>query len=101
MQAKIHPTFYEDTRVHCRACGTTFTTGSTVKEIIVEVCSNCHPYYTGEQKFMDTQGRVEKFQKQQEKARKMQASVSSKKKKMKGASEKKDTKSLKELLGEL
>ncbi len=53
--------FYEDCQVTC-ACGNTFTTGSTKKEIRVELCNKCHPFYTGKQKFVDTARRVEKFQ---------------------------------------
>ncbi len=61
MKAKIHPQ-YKDVTVTC-ACGNTFTTRSTLcKDIRVEICSNCHPFYTGKQKFVDTAGRVEKFQ---------------------------------------
>jgi large subunit ribosomal protein L31 len=60
MKDKIHPTFYEDARVIC-SCGNTFTTGSTKKVLKVELCSKCHPFYTGEQKIVDTAGRVEKF----------------------------------------
>ncbi|MFO0837359.1 MAG: 50S ribosomal protein L31 [Phycisphaerae bacterium] len=61
MKAKIHPEYHE-TKVHC-ACGHEFKTRSTVKEIRVDICSNCHPFYTGKQKFVDTAGRVERFQK--------------------------------------
>lgn len=61
MKANLHPTYYSDTNVTC-ACGHTFTTGSTLKEIKVEICSHCHPFYTGEARFVDVQGRVEKFQ---------------------------------------
>ena len=57
---KIHPKWFPDARVHC-ACGNTFTTGSTLKEIAVEICSACHPLFTGQQKFVDTAGRVDKF----------------------------------------
>ena len=60
MKEKIHPTWYPEANVHC-ACGSTFTTGSTLKEIHVEICSACHPLFTGQQKFIDTAGRVEKF----------------------------------------
>lgn len=60
MKEKIHPTWYPTARVHC-ACGSTFTTGSTLKEINVEICSACHPLFTGTQKFVDTAGRVDKF----------------------------------------
>jgi large subunit ribosomal protein L31 len=59
MKADIHPT-YNTAKVHC-ACGNTFETRSTKGDIGVEVCSNCHPYYTGKQKLMDTAGRVERF----------------------------------------
>ena len=63
MKPNIHPV-YEQIRVHC-ACGNTFDTRSTVKgEMIrVEICSNCHPFFTGKQKLIDTAGRVERFQK--------------------------------------
>jgi large subunit ribosomal protein L31 len=57
---KIHPKWFPEARVHC-ACGNTFTTGSTLKEIHVEICSACHPLFTGQQKFVDTAGRVDKF----------------------------------------
>jgi large subunit ribosomal protein L31 len=60
MKAAIHPK-YEETRVHC-ACGNTFTTRSTHKGAINrEICSNCHPFFTGKQKLVDTAGRVERF----------------------------------------
>ncbi|APH00830.1 MULTISPECIES: 50S ribosomal protein L31 [Janibacter] len=63
MKKDIHPT-YEATSVSC-TCGNTFTTRSTKPggEIRVEICSNCHPFYTGKQKIMDTGGRVARFQK--------------------------------------
>jgi large subunit ribosomal protein L31 len=60
MKEKIHPKFYKDAKVVC-ACGNTFTTGSTKKELRVELCSKCHPFFTGERKIIDTAGRVEKF----------------------------------------
>ena len=59
MKAGIHPKF-ETVTVHC-ACGNTFETRSTIKEIRTEICSACHPFYTGKQKIVDTEGRVEKF----------------------------------------
>lgn len=62
MKEKIHPKYYPDARVIC-ACGNTFTTGSTKKELRVEICSKCHPYYTGERRLVDTAGRVERFKK--------------------------------------
>jgi large subunit ribosomal protein L31 len=60
MKEKIHPEYYPDAKVTC-ACGNTFTTGSTRKEIKIELCSKCHPYYTGEHRVVDTAGRVERF----------------------------------------
>lgn len=60
MKEKIHPTWFPEARVHC-ACGSTFTTGSTMKDISVEICSACHPLFTGQQKLVDTAGRVDKF----------------------------------------
>ena len=66
MKEKIHPQYMLATVV-C-ACGNTFTTGSTKELIRVEVCSKCHPFFTGEQRIMDTQGRVERFNKRYSKA---------------------------------
>ena len=61
MKSGIHPQLF-DTKVHCNGCGTDFVTRSTVESITVEICSNCHPFYTGKQKLVDTAGRVEKFE---------------------------------------
>jgi len=61
MKPNIHPKYME-TKVVC-ACGETFTTRSTKNEIHVEICSVCHPFFTGKQKLVDTAGRVERFQK--------------------------------------
>lgn len=66
MKKDIHPQYGKAT-VTC-ACGETFETGSTKKEIRVEICSNCHPFYTGKQRIVDSGGQVEKFQKRMEKA---------------------------------
>ncbi len=62
MKEKIHPKYYKDAQVVC-SCGNTWTTGSTKKTLRVELCSKCHPYFTGEQRIVDTAGRVEKFKK--------------------------------------
>lgn len=62
MKANIHPEYYEDAVVKC-ACGEEFTTGSTKKELRVEICSKCHPFFTGKQKLLDSGGRVERFKK--------------------------------------
>jgi large subunit ribosomal protein L31 len=61
MKAGIHPE-YQPVQVHC-ACGETWTTGSTKKELRLEICSKCHPFYTGRQKLVDSAGRVDRFQK--------------------------------------
>jgi large subunit ribosomal protein L31 len=61
MKKDMHPKVF-DTVIKC-ACGATFETKSTEKEIHVEICSNCHPFFTGKQKFLDTAGRIERFQK--------------------------------------
>lgn len=61
MKKDIHPAYFTNTVITC-ACGRTFTTGSTVETIHVELCSACHPFYTGKQKLVDTARRVEKFQ---------------------------------------
>jgi len=61
MKADIHPPYHRNATVTC-ACGSTFTVGSTAKEISTELCSACHPFYTGKQKIVDTARRVDKFQ---------------------------------------
>lgn len=81
MKTGLHPQLY-DTKVHCNSCNTTFSVRSTVPEITVEVCSQCHPFYTGKQKLMDTAGRVDKFKARQAAATKRaeeRASVKNKK----------------------
>ena len=60
MRKNIHPKYYKDARVIC-ACGQTWTTGSTKPEIRTDVCSACHPFFTGEQRIVDTAGQVERF----------------------------------------
>ncbi len=66
MKTAIHPDWHAEATVVC-ACGNTFTIGSTVEKIHVEVCSKCHPFYTGVSKFIDSKGRVERFKEAQEK----------------------------------
>ena len=61
MKKDIHPKYYPHAKVIC-ACGNSFTVGSTLPEIHVEICSRCHPFYTGKQKLVDTAHRVEKFE---------------------------------------
>jgi large subunit ribosomal protein L31 len=60
MKTGIHPEYYTDAKVSC-ACGNKFTAGSTMKEIHVEICSACHPFFTGNEKIIDAAGRVERF----------------------------------------
>ncbi|MDB5076185.1 MAG: RpmE [Chloroflexi bacterium] len=64
MRDGIHPTYYHDAKVTC-ACGTTFETGSTRQTLRVDVCSQCHPFYTGQQRIIDTGGQVERFLRRQ------------------------------------
>lgn len=64
MKANIHPKYFAQARVVC-ACGNRFITGSTQEEIRVELCSKCHPFYTGEQKFVDSASRIQKFKEKQ------------------------------------
>ena len=65
MKAGIHPNYNTAVAVTC-SCGNKFTTGSTVEAIDTEICSNCHPFYTGKQKLLDTRGNVERFKKRRE-----------------------------------
>ncbi len=65
MKAKIHPKYYPDARIIC-ACGNTFTVGATVPELKIDICSQCHPFYTGEQRIVDTAGQVDRFMKRLE-----------------------------------
>ncbi len=62
MRKNIHPTYYTDAQVIC-SCGNTWTTGSTRKVIQTDVCSKCHPFFTGEQRIVDTEGQVDRFYK--------------------------------------
>lgn len=62
MKDEIHPEFFE-AQVHCSGCGASFSVGSTMPEIRIGVCSECHPFYTGKQKFVDSEGRVDRFRK--------------------------------------
>jgi large subunit ribosomal protein L31 len=64
MKAEIHPTYYPDAKVTCASCGTTWTTGSTRKELRVDICSNCHPFFSGEAaRIIDIEGQVDRFYK--------------------------------------
>lgn len=67
MKKDLHPTYFENATVAC-ACGNAFSVGSTKEKIEVEICSNCHPFYTGNEKVIDAAGRVEKFKSKRAKA---------------------------------
>lgn len=67
MKTDTHPTYFPEAKVTC-ACGRTFTVGSTKEKISVEICSHCHPFYTGNEKILDAAGRVEKFKTRKAKA---------------------------------
>jgi large subunit ribosomal protein L31 len=64
MKQAIHPQYFDKCQVTC-ACGNKFTTGSTVDHLLVEVCSKCHPFFTGQHKFVDIKGRIDKFKEKQ------------------------------------
>lgn len=62
MKEGIHPAYHQ-ANVYCGGCGATFVTGSTAPELRIAICSQCHPFYTGKQKFVDSEGRVDRFRK--------------------------------------
>lgn len=74
MKQGIHPEYFDDAKVVC-VCGNNFTTGATQPEIRVEICSSCHPFFTGEMKYVDTLGNVEKFQKKQKEAKVLRETI--------------------------
>lgn len=69
MKEKIHPNYHKVTCT-CTSCGNTFETGSTLPELRVDTCSKCHPFYTGQQKFVQADGRIERFNKRLEQIKK-------------------------------
>lgn len=98
MKAKIHPKYYPEAQVTC-ACGNSFTIGSTKPSYRVEICYKCHPFFTGEMKFIDTLGRVEKFQQRQKQAQAQAAVLAAKKKKKEEKqAEQRTPKTLREML---
>lgn len=78
MKKDIHPKYYSEAKIIC-ACGNIITTGSTKPEIKVEVCSACHPFYTGKKRLVDTAGQLDRFKKRFEKSSKMKAEIEKKK----------------------
>ena len=101
MKKSIHPQWYDQAMVSC-ACGNKFTVGAIKPEIKVDICSKCHPFFTGEMKYVDTLGRVEKFQKRQKFAATQSKVLADKKMKKQERKEAlKNQKSLKEMLASL
>lgn len=98
MKANIHPKWNHQAKVTC-ACGSTFLTGSTSDDIYVDICSQCHPFFTGEQRFVDVQGRVEKFKSRMQAAQ-TNPSKKSKKKGDDSQEVSEEVRSLKDLLEE-
>jgi large subunit ribosomal protein L31 len=82
MKKDIHPKYYPEARIIC-ACGNIITTGSTKPEMKVEVCSACHPFYTGKKRLVDTAGRLDRFKKRFDKTTKMKAGIAKKQAKKK------------------
>ncbi len=99
MKANIHPQWYPETQITC-ACGNTFTTGSTLPVIRVEICSACHPFFSGQQKFIDTLGQVDRFIKKTEssKVKQIERKRILEARKFKVEEKKKERPSLKDLL---
>jgi large subunit ribosomal protein L31 len=89
MKNDIHPNWNHTALVTC-SCGNTFTTGSMQDTLNVDICSACHPFFTGEMKFVDRQGRVDKFMQKMQTAQSKQQAMVSKKKKTKGSSDKQE-----------
>jgi large subunit ribosomal protein L31 len=98
MKSSIHPQWHHNAVVTC-SCGNTFETGSTQNELSVDICSACHPFFTGEMKFIDEQGRVDKFLAKQKKAQKLQQQQQSQSGSKKG-DDQGDQKSYQEILRE-
>lgn len=78
MKLNIHPEYHNDAKIMC-ACGAIYHTGSTKKEMHVDTCAACHPFYTGKQKFIDTAGKLEKFKKRAAKTTEIKAKKKTKK----------------------
>jgi large subunit ribosomal protein L31 len=101
MKKNIHPKYNHKVKVTC-SCGNTFYTGSTIDDIVTELCSQCHPFYTGEQKIVDTENLVKKFREREKKASKSfkykRKKLAQQKKKLKAKQKKGSNVTLKDLL---
>jgi large subunit ribosomal protein L31 len=69
MKTEIHPKYFENVKITCQSCGTVFLAGSTTENLKTEICSACHPFYTGKRRIVDAEGRADKFLKKIEKAK--------------------------------
>lgn len=78
MKKKIHPKYYKDSKITC-ACGNVIKVGSTAQDMQIEICSACHPFYTGKKKLVDSTGQVDRFKKRMEKASVLKKSITDKK----------------------
>jgi large subunit ribosomal protein L31 len=85
VKVDIHPTWFEDAKIVCATCGTEWVTGSTTETLRIDICSNCHPFYTGEQKIVDTEGMVDKFMKRLQVRDKREAEIQAKEDALKNA----------------
>jgi large subunit ribosomal protein L31 len=99
MKQGIHPKWYEEAKVSC-ACGNTFVVGASKPEIRIDICAKCHPFFTGEMKFVDTLGRVERFQQKIVQAQANKSQLNDKKKKKAEEQKRRENapRSLKEML---
>ena len=97
MKANLHPTYHTDTKVTC-SCGNSFVTGSTKPVIHVEICSQCHPFYTGEKRLVDTLGQVERFTARKDQASSLGYVKKADRKKQKQAARAQTPKSLRDML---
>jgi large subunit ribosomal protein L31 len=94
VKKNTHPTYYKDAQATC-VCGNTFTIGSTLEKMNVDVCSKCHPFFTGEMRFADTKGKIDAFMKKREAAAKHKQTQAKKKEEKQ---KKQEHKSLKDML---
>lgn len=94
MKSNIHPKYFEKAKVQC-SCGASFEVGSTTENIKVDICSNCHPAYTGNKKMIDSAGRVDRFKARLEKSKKLKIDMASNKKKLKSIKSTEDLESKK------
>lgn len=95
MKADTHPTYHDNATIKC-ACGSSFVAGSTKESLSTELCSSCHPFYTGQQRLIDTGGRVERFKKKQAAAQQYKAEIAKKQPKVEVEEEKKGEETLKQ-----